>query len=322
MEQKNEVVQSQTATVVKTAETAASAVAEQAKALIFSHYELAIRRPRDVDQTRQSLLKECRRPSFAAIAMYHKPVGEGITGASIRFAEAAIRHYRNVVVMTQTVYDDADKRIINVKCIDVEENLSYNQDVTVAKTVERRSIKAGENPISTRLNSRGQMLYIMAATDDDILNKQNALISKAIRTQGLRLIPADIIEECLDAVVETQRNKDAEDPDAAKRKILDSFESVGVRATDVTSYLGHSADMLTPKELTTLRGIYQAMKDGETSWREVMDKGSDTPSAPATNGKGVAAVQTKLNQNAAANVQTPTPSDPFPRQTTNGKSLL
>jgi len=200
--------------------------------------------------------------------------------------------------MTQTVFDDEERRIINVKCMDVEENVSYNQDVTVTKTVERRSIKPGEQPIKTRLNSKSEMLYILPATDDDILNKQNALVSKAIRTLGLRLIPADIIDECMDVVVETQHKQDAVDPDAAKRKMLDAFAGLGVSAADIAVYLAHPADVLTPKELADLRGIFQAIKDGELSWREVIDKGQVTDETkPLTdNKKGIAAAQAKLDK--------------------------
>jgi hypothetical protein len=256
----------------KVTETSAIAVAEQKKALVFAHYELALRKPRDVDQARQGLLRECARPSFAKVARYNKPIGKGITGPSIRFAEAAIRHYRNILITTTTVFDDEERRIVNVKCADVELNLAYDQDVTIQKTVERKTLKAGESPIKTRVNSKGELNYIMPASDDDILNKQNALISKAIRTLGLRLIPGDIIDECMEVVIETQATADAADPDAAKNKIFDSFAEIGIQAKDIKLYLGHQGEILTTKELSNLRGIYQAIKDGELTWREAMDK--------------------------------------------------
>jgi hypothetical protein len=265
--------------LIKT-ETASVAVAEQAKALVFAHYELALRHPRDVDQARQSLLKDCQRPSFAEVARYNKPIGKGVFGPSIRFAEAAIRCYRNILIMTQTTFDDLEKRIINVRVKDVEYNIGYDQDVTITKTVERKRIRPGETYLKTRMNSKGEMLYIIEATDDDILNKQNALISKAIRTQGLRLIPGDLIDECMDAVIATQNKRDAEDPDSAKKKIYDSFALIGVKAEDIKEYLGTAADSLTPKELLDLRGIYQAIKDGEISWRDVIDKAEKKRDAP------------------------------------------
>ena len=44
-------------------ETASTAIAAQAKAMVESRYIMAMRNPRNMDAVRQELLKECRRPS-------------------------------------------------------------------------------------------------------------------------------------------------------------------------------------------------------------------------------------------------------------------
>jgi hypothetical protein len=257
-------------------DTASTAVAAQAKALVEARYIMAVRRPRDMDVVREKMLKECSRPSFAAVARYVKPIGKDKskwpTGPSIRFAEAAVRNMTNITVETMTVYDDREKRIVRVTVTDLEANVPYSQDVTIAKTIERRQKKDGDTVINTRTNSYGDLLYILEATDDDIINKQQALISKAVRTLGLRLIPGDIVDECMEQVLVTQANADAEDPDAAKRKIFDAFAGLGVRAEQLKEYLGHDAATLAPKELVELRSLYAAIRDGEASWRDVMDQ--------------------------------------------------
>jgi hypothetical protein len=267
-------------------DTAASAVAAQAKALVEARYIMAIRRPRDMDAVRQKMLKECARPSFAAVARYVKPIGgdrsKWPAGPSIRFAEAAVRHMTNITVETITVYDDREKRIVRVMVTDLEANVPYSQDVTIAKTIERRKKKDGDTVISTRTNSYGDTVYILEATDDDIANKQQALISKAIRTQGLRLVPGDIIDECMDQVLVTQNQQDAEDPDAARRKIIDAFATQGVTAEQLKEYLGHQGATLSPKETSDLRALYAAIRDGEATWRDVMDKRE--AKAPAASG--------------------------------------
>ena len=51
--------------ISRSAETAASSVAAQATAQIQARYVVALRRPRDWDDVRVRILKECRRPSFA-----------------------------------------------------------------------------------------------------------------------------------------------------------------------------------------------------------------------------------------------------------------
>lgn len=273
-------------------ETASSAVAAQAKALIEARYIMAMRRPRDMDVVREKMLKECRRPSFAAVARYVKPIGRDQSkwpaGPSIRFAEATIRNMTNMTVEVMTVYDDREKRIVRVTVTDLEANVPYWQDVTITKTVERRKKGEGDTVVGTRTNSYGDLLYILEATDDDIINKQQALISKAMRTIGLRLIPGDIIDECMEVVLETQRAADAEDPDRAKHKLFDAFAAQGVKAEQLKEYLGHAADTLSPAELTDLRAIYAAIRDGESTWREVMDtKGGGDSAKP----KGGATVQ-------------------------------
>jgi hypothetical protein len=277
--------------IAKVTETASTALAAQAKATIEARYIMAERNPRDFDVVREKLLKDCNRPSFAAVAIYHKPIGNGVEGPSIRFAEAALRAMGNVDVSTQTVYDDDDRRIVRVSVTDLEANLPYSQDVTITKTVERRKLAKGDTPLRTRLNSYGDTLYILPGTDDDILNKQGALISKAVRTLGLRIVPGDLIDEAMAEVRSTQRRKDAEDPDAAKRNLFDAFSAQGVTSEQLKEYLGHAGATLNPKELSELRGLFAALRDGETSWREIMDakkppaSGTGAPQT-ATSGQG------------------------------------
>ncbi len=286
-----------------TAETASSAVAAKVKATVQARYEMAIYRQRDLDVVRQRMLKECQRPSFAEVAKYSRPQGKKqvdgrwvdnvIEGPGIRFAEMAIRCMTNLVVETMTIYDDREKRIVNVSVTDLEGNVPYAQDITIQKAVERSKVKDGDVVLRQRQNSYGNAVYLIEATDDDIMNKQNAMISKAIRTLGLRLVPGDIIDECMDVVTATNMNRDAQDPDAAKRRLYDSFGKVGVGVEELKKYLGHSGETLNPKELAELRGIYAAINDGETTWRVVMDgrKEDDKPPAKTTETKKPDAVK-------------------------------
>jgi hypothetical protein len=256
---------------------------------------MAERHPRDLDVVREKLLRECRRPGFAQVARYLKPIGKGVQGLSIRFAEAAIRFMGNVSVEQMTVYDDREKRIVRVTVADCETNTAYYSDLTIEKTVERRSVKDGDELLRTRQNKNGNLVYLIAATEDDLLNKQNAQISKAIRTNGLRLVPGDILEECEEQVIKTQEVKDAQDPDAAKRKVFDAFNSVGIQVEQLKTYLGHDATQLTQKELLDLRALFSAIRDGETTWREVMDaRFPDKQPREEPHAKGTQAVKEKL----------------------------
>jgi hypothetical protein len=257
--------------IAPVAETYAAVMASQAEANVKARYAMALSRPRDLDVVRQRMLKDAMRPSFANCAIYHKPVGKGVEGPSIRFVEAALRAMGNTYVETAVTFDDAEKRIVRVSVTDLESNTYYNQDVTVNKTVERSSVKPGEKVISQRLNSYGKPTYTVPATDDDILNKTNALISKAVRTLGLRLVPGDLVDEALWYVRETMKKQDAQDPDRAKRQIIDAFAKLGITVDALKDYLGHTLDIVDPAEIAELRNIFSSLRDGETTWKSVMD---------------------------------------------------
>lgn len=270
--------------IQKQPDTAATAMAARSKAMIEARCIMAIQRPRNWDVVRTRLLDECKRPGFAAAARYHKPIGKGVEGPSIRFAEAAIRYMTNLAVETTVTYDDDKKLILRVSVTDLESNVPFEQDVVIAKTVERKKLGRGQTPLSQRTNSYGDLTYLVEATDEEILNKQNALVSKALRTLALRLLPGDILDECMSLCIATAQNENAQDPAAARKKLVDAFHSVGVDAERLVEYLGHPLTESTPAELTTLRAIYSALRDGETTWREIMDErfgGADEKPAPS-----------------------------------------
>jgi hypothetical protein len=252
-------------------ETAVSASVAQAEAMVKARVLMALQRPRDWEVVRERFLRECSRPALAEIAIYRKPVGDGIEGPSIRLAEVALRCMTNVLIRTPVVYDDADKRVVRVEVMDLESNATYEKEVTITKQVERRNVPRGQTPIASRTNSRGDKVYILQATDDDILNKENALISKAMRTLGFRIFPGYLLEEGTDKVREVLKAGATKDPDAEKRKVIDAFSAQGVNAAALSDYLGHPLDTIAPAEIVELRGVYQAIKDGEASWADTLE---------------------------------------------------
>lgn len=255
----------------RTAETASMAVAAQARAAVESRYVMAMNRPRDVDAARLAILKECKRPGFAAVARYRKPVGEGVEGPSIRFAETAIRAMTNMLQEVATIYEDPEKRIVRVTVSDLETNTTYFGDVTIEKTVERNKLAPGQVPLSSRVNSVGKTTYRVEATEDDLLNKVGALVSKQLRTLALRLIPGDILEDAMAQVKATLEAEDAADPATTRKKLVDVFDSLGVKPSGLRDYLGHDLDGITASELVELRAVAVAIRDGEANWKDALE---------------------------------------------------
>lgn len=256
--------------VMRSPETASTAVAAQATAAIQARYVMAMRNPRDWDTVRVKLLRECDRTSFAAVARYRKPIGQGVEGPSIRFAEAALRCMGNAFPETMTIYDDPEKRIIRQLVTDLESNLTYSKDIVIDKTVERSQLKSGQTPLRVRENSSGRMTYLVPATEDDLLNKENALTSKALRTNALRILPGDILEECMLRVKATLMKDVASDPDAYRKKLADSFASISIMPNQLKEYLGHDLAASTPAEMTELRSLFVALSNGEANWADAM----------------------------------------------------
>jgi len=273
-------------------ETAASAVAAREAAAVQARYVMAMQRPRNVEQCRSRLLNMCLKPGFATKVEYAKPAGKKwvngkeeaqfITGASIRFVETALQCFGNVLPQTATVFDGPRARICRVSVTDLEVNITYEMEVLIEKTVERKGYEKpkgsgkyeppqGREIIAERLNSYGEPVFIVVATDDEITLKQNSAISKALRTQGLRILPWDIVDEAILTARQTMRDRDAKDPDAAKRELLDYFAALGVEPVDIESYLSKSISKpLLPAEIAALRKVYAAIRDGEATWADIM----------------------------------------------------
>lgn len=278
---------------VERRDSASTAMAERARAEVQSRYVMALQRPRSIDGVRVRVLDHCKRPRFADKARYAKPVGgQSIEGPSIRFVEAALVEFGNVLPECSIVYEDDERVTIRVSVTDLERNITHADEATILKRMERRSLRQGQRAIGQRTNSRGDTVYVVEASDDDVANMKAARQSKLMRNLGLRILPADIVEEAMDVCVETLKRGDAQDPDAARKGLVDGFHRLGVSPDDLVAYLGHDLAKVVPAELVELRAVFAAIRDGETTWQETMAARrpveADKPAPVATRGNEAA----------------------------------
>lgn len=291
-------------TAERSAELAGIAVAAAARAEVESSYIMALKNPRNEDEARIKIMNVCKNPSFAKKAIFKKPIGKTfIEGPSIRFAEEVIRHWKNVKGIQMIIYDAPDKMIFKQTMIDLEANVSYSEDVTVEKTVERSFADEMRQIVGQRKNTSGKIVYIVSATGDEIQIKKNAFASKVIRNSGLRLIPEHILEEAMDLCRAAMKSDIDNNPEAAKREIFDAFNLLGILPKEIEKYLGHSVTQTTPAEVADLRLVYQALKEGTAKWSDyVTPEAKEAPkSSVITMGKGNTATQ---KQEPAQPVQT------------------
>lgn len=284
--------------IQRPAETAAAALAAREAATIRAMFIVADGRPRSVAKFEQGIVAECLRPGFADIARYCKPVGKKrvdredgsgfdmvmqyAEGWSIRFAEAAMRHWTNVFCDAKVAFEDDEKRIVRMVVMDLESNITVSSELNLSKRVERRGYKKGgkECPpdgrevLGERQNSYGDTVYIVAATDDELNMKQAAAWSKFTR-RVVTFMPGDILDRCemvINKVLSEMTGVDAVD------KLVAAFEKLRVKPTDLQAYLGHALrtkpaqgepqSLVTTEELAQLRKIHAALKEGEATWAD------------------------------------------------------
>lgn len=252
-------------------ETATAQSAAMAKAEVEARYVMAKRFPRDPDVVRQALLRECARPTFAAVARYVLPrAGQQIRGPSIRFAEAARRLSGNMASFVSTIFQNDEQQIMRVATVDFETNAIDVEEVVVPRYKEARNPRKGDEVVGARTNSSGETVYRVRTTDDDHRIKRRAETQRAKRNGILALLPGDLIDECMDAVAKTNASAAAKDPDAYRKQVLDSFGSINVPVAELRDYLGHDLGQASPAEMAELGAIYQTIRAGEANWRECL----------------------------------------------------
>lgn len=299
--------------IARSGETAMTATAERAKAIVQARITQAIMRPRKLTIVRERILEDCDRPSFAKVAMYARPQGNKklldahgdpviengrevwvpniIEGLSIRFVEAAVQAMGNAEAGTVALYEDDKKKIVRCEVWDYERNISWPQEITIEKTVERSKLKKNQVPLSTRKNSYGENVYILPATDDEVRLKENRIVSMTLRTLGLRVVPGDIIDEAKERIAKTREKAHAAelagiklDPTAARKDLLDRLAKIGIRAADVVQYFGgRDFEAATPDMILEMRIIGASVISGDVTWRDVL---AGSPYIERTGGDG------------------------------------
>lgn len=306
----NQLVRREFAGVAMAHENAATqALIAKATADTQSRWIMAQRCPRDMDNVRALVKRECERPGFAEVAMYAVPRGGGmITGLSIRFAEVAMRCMGNMSAEAQTLFDSDEERLVRITTTDFESNATWTRDITVKKTIERKKLKGGERALRTRVNSYGDPVYVVPANDDEVATKEASAISKASRTGILRLVPGHIQDEVKKLCAEIIKGKAAKDPDGEKRRMFDAFGEINVMPPDIARLLGHPNDRISPAELVWLRQVFVAISNGDMGIDEAIASAEGTRAKSQSPAAKTAPAKTAEAKPANGNGQTPPPA--------------
>lgn len=292
------------------AELAPTQMAVHAQSSVQAQYIMAERRPRNWDTVRQRLLKACEVPAFADEAMYKKPIGKGITGLSIRFAEEAMQVMGNVLAEALILVDDEERTKVRFQVTDLESNAVHYRDVLIEKTVERRNTGKGLRVYGQRENSSGDVVYLVEATEDDMFNKVLAAESKHIRSLVLRLLPASLKAECESIIRRTLEKGATDSPEARRRAVIDGFGRLNIMPHNLEDYLGHELATATPAEIVELQQVWAALNAGEANWQDALAHRKELrgeTAAPVKRGKGAEAIKDRIEQRKSQPAAPPPP---------------
>lgn len=301
---------------------ATAALAARAEAEVKARFVVALSRPRDPAQVRHRLLQAAKRPRFAEAALFSLPPrGEGgrIEGLSIRAAEEILREWGNMTARDEVISDDEHSRTVRVEVIDLETNASTSRDVQIEKRIERRKLRRDrktqqvtDTVLSERTTSTGEKVYTVRPSDDELITRQNSLVSKALRVCVLRMVPADLQEDLIDQVRASRSTSEARDPAAAAKALSDWFGSkLQISPAELAAYLGHSVATATREELRELRDIGTAIIEGHTTWADVAS--GREPAAPAQAAPAPASPSPSPAKRASKRAPEPEPA-PAPAQ--------
>jgi hypothetical protein len=113
------------------------------------------------------------------------------------------------------------------------------------------------------------------------------------------------VDECMEKVLATQKSGLTADPAGARKKLVDAFATVGVKAADLMEYLGgQTLDGLTEDQFLELTSTLAGVKTGELKWIEALEASpyriiAEGAEAPKQNEK-TAGVRQKIEDRKAA----------------------
>ncbi len=253
------------------------------QAVLQAQFTMAKQFPRNMQDVERELLEHCKVPEFAEKAVYAKPIGVDsfVFGPTIRFAEVATAAMGNIFTDVWTTFDSRGagktigQRTLQCATIDLQKNHYLGGALTFDKTIERYDVRKGVPVISDRpgtpdRNGNPRTLYLLHASDDEVRARHFAMTSILVRNWTLRHVPRALFERALRVIEETEAKQIKGDPSAALRRVIADFLKLGITAEQLRRYLGHDLGRLDEKELMQLRWMGAAIKEGRTSWGQIL----------------------------------------------------
>ena len=256
------------------------AVAEVQAAMMIARMN-----PRDPIVAVDRILNACTRPTLANAAVYsYSRGGSGITGPSIRLAEAMAQAWGNMQFGIRELSQANGESTVQAFAWDVETNTRREMVFSVPHVRHtRQGARRLEDP---------RDVYELVANQG----------ARRLRACILAVIPGDVTEAAV-AQCETTMHTSADTSPEATKKLVEAFASYGVTREQIEKRIQRRVDAIQPAQVVSLRKIYASLRDGMSTtadWFEATEQ-AEPAQLPA---KGNDAVKSALKKRAAPEAQT------------------
>lgn len=209
---------------------------------------MAKRFPRSYTDAHAKAIEACQRKSFAEKAFFSYPRGgQTVTGVTIRFAEEMARCYGNLDYGIKEMSHEEGKSEMQAYCWDLETNTISSQNFTVEHIREA-------NGRSTKLTSQRD-IYERTANDG----------ARRLRSRILAILPPDLVEHCINECKKTLAGSNDIPLIDKINNMVSGFAKLGVSKEMIEKRLGHTIESVNADELTEYIGIYNGLKQKETT---------------------------------------------------------
>lgn len=225
------------------------AVAEaQGKLLIAKRF------PRNQVEAYQNAMNACKRPSLAEKAIYSYPKGgQTVSGPSIRLAEELARCWGNIDFGIKELSQKDGESEMQAYCWDTETNTISSQTFVVPHVIDTRN---GQKKLTT--------------TRDIYENNAN-MAGRRLRARILAVLPPDLVEDAVRECRKTLAGKNDQPIEDRIKKMVMAFQKFGVKPETIEKRLGRPIDTMTTDDVSEFVGIFNSLKDGNSSVQDWFD---------------------------------------------------
>lgn len=204
--------------------------------------------PRNYTASYAKAIEACQRKPFAEKAFYSYPrAGKTVTGVTIRFVEEMARCYGNIDYGIKELSHDEGRSEMQAYCWDLETNTVSIQNFTVEHI---RETKEGISKLTSRRD-----IYEKTANDG----------ARRLRSRILAILPPKLIEDCVEECKKTLAGNDNMPLSDRINTLVVYFKKKGVTQEMLEKRMNHKLEAMTPEELVEYTGIYNGIKQKETT---------------------------------------------------------